>query len=103
MCFERVGGSNPGTYLLPIREGAQKSRGSLHQTYAPAHVYAFARMRVHIYTSVHLRPNGTRHPRVYLRPYTRRRVGLAFIIIMYLLFLYTPNYCAAGEFVFVYP
>ena len=52
-------------------------------------------MRVHVYTSVHLRPNGTRHPSVHLRLYTRRRVGLAFFY--FLPFLYTPNYRAAGE------
>ena len=72
-----------------VREGAQKSNLSPQYTYAPAHVYAFARRHVPIYTSTHLRPNGTRHPgytptRVnakVLRPYTRRRVGFAIFFI----------------------
>ena len=68
-------------------------------------------MRVRIYTSVHLRPNGTRHPHlvfcprlrraaspvsVHLRPYTRRRVSLAFFLQKRQK-LYTPNYRAAGD------
>ena len=109
-----------------VREGAQKSNLSPQYTYAPAHVYAFARRHVPIYTSTHLRPNGTRHPgytptRVnakVLRPYTRRRVGFAIflflrflrfllffvIFVIFTIFARIPLNSAAGEnFLLVYP
>ena len=67
-----------GAVYKIVRVGAHKSRESPHQTYASAHVYVFARMRVHIYTSVHLRPNRTRHPRVHLRPRCVTRFSVFF-------------------------
>ena len=72
-----------------------------------SHVYCicvgrvYFRLRAEASTHVHLGPSGTRHPRVHLRPYTRRRYVL-FCAFLFLCVFSLPAIIAPAAIFYYY-